>query len=65
MKKELIVELFEKAKDFAIGLTSYNVIDKELKGEHHIAIEHVENNIAFEMLIDRDVNLKLCQLLRM
>ncbi len=45
-----------KAKDFATELTSHNVIDKELKGEHHITTEHVDNNIAVrKMLLDRGV----------
>ena len=56
MKKELIAELFEKAKDFATELTSHNVMDKELKGEHHITTGHIENNIAVrKMLINRGV----------
>ena len=43
-----------KAKDFATELTSHNVIEKDLKGEHQITTEHVENNKAVrKMLIEQ------------
>ena len=45
-----------KAKDFAIELTSHNVIEKNLKGNEKISNEHIENNIAVrKMLIERGV----------
>lgn len=45
-----------KAKDFAIELTSHNVIDKDLKGAAAISKEHVENNRAVrDILIERGV----------
>ncbi|MBV4359405.1 DNA damage-inducible protein D [Pinibacter aurantiacus] len=45
-----------KAKDFAIELTSHNVIEKDLRGEHPISKEHVDNNVAVrKMVIDRGV----------
>lgn len=45
-----------KAKDFATELTSHNVVEKELQGEHQITSEHVENNRAVrKMLIERGV----------
>jgi DNA-damage-inducible protein D len=45
-----------KAKDFATELTSHNVIEKDLKGEHQITTEHVENNKAVrKILIGRGV----------
>jgi DNA-damage-inducible protein D len=45
-----------KAKDFAVELTSHNVIEKDLKGVNPIESEHVENNSAVRnMLIDRGV----------
>jgi len=46
-----------KAKDFATELTSHNVTDKDLQGEHAITGEHVENNKAVrKMLIERGVH---------
>jgi DNA-damage-inducible protein D len=46
-----------KAKDFATELTSHNVVEKDLKGEHQITSEHVENNRAVrKMLIERGVH---------
>ncbi|MCK9640524.1 MAG: DNA damage-inducible protein D [Prolixibacteraceae bacterium] len=46
-----------KAKDFAVELTSHNVIEKDLKGVNPIGNEHVENNSAVRnMLIDRGVH---------
>ena len=46
-----------KAKDFATELTSHNVVEKDLKGEHDITSEHVENNKAVrKMLKERGVN---------
>jgi len=45
-----------KAKDFANELTSHNVVEKDLHGEHPIANEHTENNIAVrKMLKERGV----------
>lgn len=45
-----------KAKDFATELTSYNVIDKDLKGDGQITKEHIDNNLAVrKMLQDRGV----------
>ncbi len=45
-----------KAKDFAIELTSHNVIEKDLMGESAITGEHVENNQAIrKVLIERGV----------
>jgi DNA-damage-inducible protein D len=46
-----------KAKDFAVELTSHNVIEKDLKGVNPIENEHIENNSAVRnVLIDRGVN---------
>ncbi|QQS29728.1 MAG: DNA damage-inducible protein D [Sphingobacteriales bacterium] len=45
-----------KAKDFATELTSHNTIEKDLKGEQQISVEHVENNKAVrKMLLERGV----------
>lgn len=45
-----------KAKDFASELTSHNVVEKELHGEKHIQLEHVDNNAAVrKILIQRGV----------
>lgn len=45
-----------KAKDFATELTSHNTVEKDLKGEHQITTEHVENNKAVrKMLLERGV----------
>jgi DNA-damage-inducible protein D len=45
-----------KAKDFATELTSHNVQEKDLKGEHKIAKEHIDNNKATrEILLKRGV----------
>lgn len=45
-----------KAKDFATELTSHNIIEKNLKGENPISLEHTENNAAVrKILIDRGV----------
>jgi DNA-damage-inducible protein D len=56
MKKEIITELFAKAKDFATELTSHNVTDKDLKGEASITKEHSDNNLAVrKMLKERGV----------
>jgi DNA-damage-inducible protein D len=45
-----------KAKDFATELTSHNVTEKDLKGEHNISKEHIDNNLAVrKMLIERGV----------
>lgn len=49
-----------KAKDFAAELTSHNVIEKDLKGENPISIEHIENNKAVrKMLLERGVKPEL------
>lgn len=45
-----------KAKDFAAELTSHNVVEKNLKGQQQIGIEHIDNNIAVrKMLRERGV----------
>lgn len=45
-----------KAKDFAAELTSHNVVEKDLKGQQQISIEHIENNTAVrKMLKERGV----------
>lgn len=45
-----------KAKDFATELTSHNVVDKNLMGDHQITNEHIDNNLAVrKMLQDRGV----------
>lgn len=45
-----------KAKDFATELTSHNVLEKELKGEHSISNEHIDNNKAVrKILLERGV----------
>jgi DNA-damage-inducible protein D len=45
-----------KAKDFVTELTSHNVVEKDLKGEHKISKEHVDNNSALrKILIGRGV----------
>ena len=45
-----------KAKDFAAELTSHNVVEKDLKGQQQIGIEHIDNNIAVrKMLRERGV----------
>jgi DNA-damage-inducible protein D len=46
-----------KAKDFATELTSHNVVEKNLKGEHTISKEHIDNNIAVRKILrERGVN---------
>ena len=45
-----------KAKDFATELTSHNVVEKDLKGQQQITIEHTDNNLAVrKMLNERGV----------
>ena len=45
-----------KAKDFAVELTSHNVVEKGLHGETSIGKEHIENNTAVrKMLNERGV----------
>lgn len=45
-----------KAKDFAIELTSHNMVEKDLRGEQDITGEHVENNQAIRnVLLERGV----------
>jgi len=59
MKKELIKELVEKAKDFSSELTNHNVVEKDLKGETSILQERVDNNLAVQkLLIERGVNVR-------
>jgi len=41
-----------KAKEFATELTSHNVIKKDLHGEHPIAKEHVDNNLAVRNMLE-------------
>lgn len=41
-----------KAKDFATELTSHNVIEKDMHGENHISLEHVDNNKAVRKMLD-------------
>ena len=40
-----------KAKDFATELTSYNVVEKDLKGENAISKEHIDNNLAVRRIL--------------
>jgi DNA-damage-inducible protein D len=45
-----------QAKNLATGLTSHNVIEKDLKGENSITKEHVDNNSAVrKILLERGV----------
>lgn len=45
-----------KAKDFAVELTSHNVVEKDLKCDEAISKEHVDNNTAVrKMLKERGV----------
>jgi DNA-damage-inducible protein D len=45
-----------KAKDFATELTSHNVVEKDLYGNHPISNEHYENNLAVrKILLERGV----------
>ncbi|MCU0353532.1 MAG: DNA damage-inducible protein D [Cytophagales bacterium] len=41
-----------KAKDFAVELTSYNVVEKDLHGETAITKEHVDNNKAIRKMLE-------------
>jgi DNA-damage-inducible protein D len=53
---DFLPTLVIRAKDFATELTSHNTVEKDLKGERQITIEHVENNKAVRnMLLDRGV----------
>ncbi|MDA7501676.1 hypothetical protein N8482_00215 [Chitinophagales bacterium] len=53
---DFLPTLLIKAKDFATELTSHNVVDKDLKGDASITMEHVENNTAVRnMLLKRGV----------
>lgn len=47
---DFLPTLIIKAKDFAVEITSHNVIDKDMKGENKISGEHVEKirNCFFE-----------------
>jgi DNA-damage-inducible protein D len=50
------VTLTIKAKDFAAELTHHNVVDKDLRGQPAIQLEHVDNNLAVrEILKERGV----------
>ena len=40
-----------KAKDFATELTSHNVVEKNLKGQQQISIEHIDNNTAVRKIL--------------
>ena len=40
-----------KAKDFATELTSHNVVEKNLKGQRQISIEHIDNNTAVRKIL--------------
>jgi len=42
-----------KAKDFAVELTSHNVVEKDLKGEQQICNEHVDNNSAVREILQK------------
>ena len=42
-----------KAKDFAVELTSHNVVEKDLKGEQQICDEHVDNNNAVREILQK------------
>ncbi len=41
---DFLPTLLIKAKDFATELTSHNVVEKELSGDHQITKEHIDNN---------------------
>jgi len=41
---DFLPTLLIKAKDFAAELTSHNVVDKDLTGDHSISQEHITNN---------------------
>lgn len=41
-----------KAKDFATELTSHNVVEKNLRGESSISVEHIDNNKAVRKMLD-------------
>ncbi len=41
-----------KAKDFAVELTSYNVVEKDLHGEQEITQEHIDNNTAIRKMLE-------------
>jgi DNA-damage-inducible protein D len=43
--------LLLKAKDFAVELTSHNVVDKNLYGEDEIGEEHIENNAEVRRIL--------------
>jgi hypothetical protein len=59
MKKELIKELVEKAKNFSSELTNHSVVEKDLKGEPSSLQERVDNNLAVQkLLIERGVNVR-------
>jgi len=49
---DFLPTLTVKAKDFATELTSHNVVEKDLKGQHQIKNEHVENNKAVRKILN-------------
>ncbi|MFC4872865.1 hypothetical protein [Negadavirga shengliensis] len=53
---DFLPTLMIKAKDFATELTSHNVVDKDLSGDHEISKEHIDNNKEVrKMLLKRGV----------
>jgi DNA-damage-inducible protein D len=53
---DFLPTLMIKAKDFAVELTSHNVVDKDLSGDKQITKEHVDNNTEVrKMLLKRGV----------
>ncbi|KAA6337547.1 hypothetical protein EZS27_014380 [termite gut metagenome] len=57
---DFLPTLIIKAKDFAVELTSHNVVENDMKGETQITIEHVENNKSVRrILLERGVKPEL------
>jgi DNA-damage-inducible protein D len=53
---DFLPSLTIKAKDFAAGITNFNVKKDDLKGEQNIAKEHVKNNKDVrELLVKRNI----------
>ncbi len=53
---DFLPTLMIKAKDFATELTSHNVVDKNLSGDHAISKEHLDNNTEVrKILLNRGV----------
>lgn len=48
---DFLPTLVIKAKDFAMELTSHNIVDKDLRGETEIVKEHTENNVAVRKML--------------